>query len=140
MDDFGSMLSKMYEAQFRKKPSQGQDERKNKNIVSQKVEAVVFEEDEKSGDEDGSSQSSHDDDNSDGSSSDEEEDYSVGKSTEVPLASAKDKGKTVQETQGQPDVGSIATAACKSRSVIGPSERGRPSARNFDKISKVCVL
>ena len=140
MDDFGSMLSKMYEAQFGKKPSRVQDERKNKRTVSQKVEAAVFEKGEKSGDEEGSSQSPPDDDSSDGSSSNEEEDYSAGKSTEVPLASAKEKGKNVQDAQGQPVVGSIAIAAHKSGSVARTSEPGRPSASNSEKIPKVCVL
>ena len=66
MDVWRSMLSKMYEAQFGKKPSRLHEERKKKNSLSQKVESSVSDESEKTGDEEGSSQSSHDDDSSEG--------------------------------------------------------------------------
>ena len=72
IDVMGSMLSKIYEAQFGKSGTIVPQDDQNRSPLSKKVQSEDSEDSEESRDEKLSVQSSHDDDSSDGKTSDED--------------------------------------------------------------------
>ena len=141
MDVWGSMLSKLYKAQFGKTASAVEMEGKKHTPLSQNVESAgISEGSEKSENEEGSLQLSHDDDSSDGRTSDKDDDKFAGNSLEVPPASGKLKEKCVQENQGEANVRSIPTARENAGIGSRPSERGKASVSSSDNIPKVSSL
>ena len=140
MDVMGSMLSKLYEAQFGKSAPKPPEEEQKGSPQSEEVQSEDSEDSEESGNDKVSGQSSHDDDSSDGSTSEEDVDNFAEKSVEVRHASQKSKGKGKQEAEGEEEVGSIAGGGVKSGSTVGPSKRGRQSGSTFQKIQKMNVI
>ena len=138
MDFMGSMLSKLYEAQFGKSASTvHEDDDEKRSPFSEKVNSEYSEDSEDSGGENASKKSTNDADSSDGRSSDEDVDNSAGKSTDEQHAPGKLKGKEVQEGVGEGVVASIAAGGAEAGSIAGPKGRGRSGVTTSKKSTKV---
>ena len=137
MGIWGSMLSKLYQAKFRKDAAIVDDEDENQSPLSEKEQCGHSEDTEDSGGEKGSVQSSDDDESGDGRTSEEHVQNPPGKEAEVRQESGKLKRKEVEEAVGEADLASVAAGGGKQRSMAGPSERGGRSVSTAEKVTKV---
>lgn len=137
MDVMGSMLSKLYKAQFGEEAVIVHDDEGLQSPISEKDESGDSQGRSNSSGEKGSVQLSHKDDRSDGRTSEEEVDISPGKAAEVQLDSRKLKGKDVQEGVEEAEVASVAEGGGKAGSVAGPSEQVRCGLSNSSQIKTV---
>ena len=141
MDVWGSMLSKLYEAQFGKNKSRVRKETQNKKPRTQEQESGDSDEGEDSEDRKRSGHSSDDDSSqnntSDGSSSEEDDDITPSKAAGVPATSGNLKEKQIQEAEGEAAVASTEEEGGKAGSGAGPSEPTRNAVSTTEKIPKV---
>ena len=126
MDEWGSMISKLYQAQFGKNESRVRKEERKEKPLPHEQQIGDSDEGEDSGDLKRSVQSSHNDgsrdDSSEGRTSEEDEEITPSIATEVPAAPEKLKEKQIQEAKCEATVAKIPKKGGKEGSVAGPSK------------------
>ena len=141
MDAWGSMLSKLYEAQFGKNESRVRKEGQNDKRLPEEQQSGDSDEGVDSEDGKRSVHSSHDgsseDGTSEGSTSEEDDEITPNKPAEVPTTSEKLKDKQIQEAEGEATVASTEEDGGKAGSGAGPTEPTRNTVSTSEKMPKV---
>ena len=141
MDEWGSMLSKLYEAQFGKNESRVREKARKEKAPPQEQQTGDSDEGEDSGDQKRSVQSSDDDgsrdDSSEGRTSDEDEEITPSTAAKVPPVQEKLKEKQIEEAECEAVVARTPEKGGKKGSVAGPSEPTRQSVSTSEKTLKV---